>query len=288
MEVKSTAMTWAVCLLTFAAPAHARGSTDVLPPDSGCLVAPVPALTVTAGQDFAVAKTGRIPRLGTVQASIGWDNRKSVSLVSDEFVVRRTLNPLTQRVEITISGAADSAAEDVPLYIRVGGAEGLRVMRGNRTVDAADTGSIQAALEGRAIASFRELIGNYERSLISARAAAREDDPHADGFLLVGAFLSSLAGDPTAVARARDLIVQRIYGKLRAARFDFRDCVTEYELYLMKIDTQRTLCLDAANSRDSWYARAGDRLACEAEYIAQALAGEGQFASCTMLGTVIG
>ena len=36
------------------------------------------------------------------------------------------------------------------------------------------------------------------------------------------------------------------------------------------------------------YARAADRLGCEAEFMAQALAGEGQFLSCTALGAMIG
>jgi hypothetical protein len=188
---------------------------------------------------------------------------------------------LTRRIEISISGTSES-----PLVIRLGGGEPLEVTRGTRTVDLSDRRSVREALDGVAVASFRELVGNYERALIGRRLAARPDDPHADGFLLVGAFLSLLSGDPAAMGRARDLIRQRIYGKLRAARFDFKDCVTDYELYLLKIDTQRTQCLDAANSRDSWYARAADRLGCETEYMAQALAGEGQFASCTMLGAM--
>ena len=85
----------------------------------------------------------------------------------------------------------------------------------------------------------------------------------------------------------RDLVNQRIRRKMMAVRFDFQDCVTDYERYLLQIDTQRTQCLEAANSRDSWYARAADRLGCEAEFIAGALAGEGQFISCTALGSLM-
>ena len=116
---------------------------------------------------------------------------------------------------------------------------------------------------------------------------ARTDDPHADGFLLTGAFLASLGGDPAAVGRARDLMLRRVSGKVRAVRLDFRDCVTDYELYLMSIDTERTICLDAANERTWWYQRAADRLACEVEFIAGAMAGEGQFVSCTALGGIM-
>jgi hypothetical protein len=81
--------------------------------------------------------------------------------------------------------------------------------------------------------------------------------------------------------------MRRIHGKVQAARFDFKDCVTVYERYLLDINTKRTQCLDAANDRDSWYARAADRLGCEVEFMAGAMAGEGQFISCTALGSMI-
>ena len=93
---------------------------------------------------------------------------------------------------------------------------------------------------------------------------------------------------PTAVGSpASDLVIQRIRAKTRAVRFSFTQCVTDYELYLLEIDEQRTTCLDAANGRSTWYARAADRLGCEAEFIAGAIAGEGQFVSCTALGSIV-
>lgn len=235
----------------------------------------------TARQEVAASRTGKIAGLGAVSASIGWDGRKTLSLAGGDFIVTRTFTPATGESEISIAGRGERA-----LVIRVGGAAGLRVLHGNRRIDVSDAAATAGALRGRAVASFREQIGNYERQMIAGKAP-RLDDPHADGFLFVGAFLASLAGDPTAVGRARDLVMQRIRGKLRAVRLDFKDCVTEYELYLLSIDKQRTQCLEAANGRDSWYARAADRLGCEAEFIAQALAGEGQFISCTALGAVL-
>ena len=270
-----------VCLLIMMWPVAARAAAAApFATNVACAVAPSEKSTGER-QDVAVARTGRIPGLGTVQGTLGWDNRMSVTLLNDKFVVRRTLDPLTRAVEITISGEAD-----VPLSIFLGGPEPLRVLKGKRPIDLSDARAMRGALDGEAVSAFRELIGNYQRALIAGRPAARADDPHADGFLLIGAFLSSLGGDPTAMAVARDLIFQRIRGKLNAVRFDFRDCVTEYERYLLKIDGQRTQCLDAANDRDSWYARAADRLGCEAEFMAGALAGEGQFASCTTLGAM--
>jgi hypothetical protein len=164
------------------------------------------------------------------------------------------------------------------------GTPGIVVSRGAQVLrGASDADALRALVGGPAVAAFRERIGNFERRL-NAGAAARFDDPHAYGFLLAGAFVASLAGDPAAFGRARDVMVGRIRGRVQNVRFDFRDCVTEYERYLLKIDDQRTMCLEAANGRDSWYARAADRLGCEAEYMAQILAGEGQFISCTALG----
>jgi hypothetical protein len=279
MGVRRTT-TAAVSLLIMMWPVAARAAAAApFAANVACAVAP--SEKRTGERQDAAARTGRIPGLGTVQGTLGWDNQLSVSLLNEKFVVRRTLDPLTRSVEITISGGGD-----VPLSIRLGGPEPLRVLKGKRPVDLSDARAMRGALDGEAVSAFRELIGNYQRTLIAGRSAARADDPHADGFLLIGAFLSSLGGDPTAMAVARDLILQRIRGKLNAARFDFKDCVTDYERYLLKIDTQRSQCLDAANGRDSWYARAADRLGCETEYMAQALAGEGQFASCTMLGAM--
>ena len=280
MGVRRTTIT-TVCLLTLMAPGTLAAATVPFATNAACADAPADNPTSGERQDAAIARTGRIPGLGTVQGSIGWDNRTSLALVNEKFMVKRTLNPLTRSVEITISGGTDAA-----LYIRLGGPEPLHVARGKRSIDLSDARDVRSALEGESVNAFRELIGNYTRTLIAGRSASRPDDPHADGFLLIGAFLSSLAGDPTAMAVARDLILQRIRGKLHAVRFDLKDCVTDYERYLLKIDTQRTQCLDAANGRDSWYARAADRLGCEAEFMAQALAGEGQFASCTMLGAM--
>jgi hypothetical protein len=284
MAGKKTDKVWAGCLLALLAPlcAPASAATGSLPGAAPCVVPPTTAVAFTARQEAAVSKTGRIPGLGTVRASIGWDNRKQLTLISDGFEVTRSFTPLTREVTLTIAGDGEE-----PLVVRLGGVDGIVISRGKHVVrGTSDADGIGSMLGGRAIAAFRERIGNYERQLMTGRTLARNDDPHAHGFLLAGAFVASLAGDPTAVGRARDLITQRIRAKLRAVRFDFKDCVTDYELYLLDIDTQRTQCLDAANGRDSWYARAADRLGCEAEFIAQALAGEGQFISCTALGVL--
>lgn len=277
-------MVWAVCLLASVTSPRALGAADAktTTPLAGAACHVAEKGGSAARQEWAVARSGKIPGIGNVNATIGWDGRKTLTLAGGGFSVSRTFDPLTRAVEVTIAGDGE-----VPLVIRLGGSSRLRVAKGGRTIDISDVRAVRGALDGRAVAAFRERIGNYERQLIVGGATGRVDEPHADAFLFVGAFVSSLAGDPTAVARARDLIMKRIHGKLRAVRFDFRDCVTDYELYLLDIDTQRTQCLDAANDRDSWWVRAADRLGCEAEFMAQALSGEGQFISCTALGTLM-
>ena len=271
---------WAACLLAIVIPGSAVSAAGRA--DAGCPIIPHTPTKVSAKQDLAAARTGRIPGLGAVAASVGWDNRLTLVLSDRAFTVTRSFTPATREVELAIAGRGEE-----PLVIRFGGAEGLSVTRGRQVVrGAADADALRALVGGAAVAAFRERIGNYERRLV-AGAAARADDPHGYGFLLTGAFVASLAGDPTAFGRARDVMLTRTRGRVQNVGFDFRDCVTEYELYLLKVDEQRTLCLDAANGRETWYARAADRLGCEAEYMAQILAGEGQFVSCTALGAFI-
>lgn len=237
-----------------------------------------PACIGDIRQDAALSRTGHIPGLGDVAASVGWDNRIQLTLTAPDFEVKRVLLP-NREVEITISGRG----ELIPLTIRIGGREGLRVARGANVVwGTSALSAFRAMTDGRAVSAFREHIGEYERRLI-AGTATRPDDPHAYGFLLIGAFVSSLSGDPTAVGRARDLIVARTSGGIRRARGDFKNCVAEYEKALLQNDTMRTTCLQSAEQQPSWYQRAAQRTLCEAEFIAGALSAEGQFISCTAL-----
>jgi len=260
-----TGNVWAACLVAIVMPCAASQAEGAA--DAGCAVLAAPAAKRPT-QDVA--------------ASSGWYNRLSLVLSDRDFTVSRSFTPLTREVELVIAGRGEE-----PLVIRFGSADGLSVSRGGRVLrHGAHPDALRALVGGRGIAAFRERVGNFERRLM-AGVGQRVDDPHAYGFLLTGAFVASLAGDPTAFGRARDLIRQRIHRKMRAVRFDFQDCVTDYERYLLKIDTQRSQCLDGANSRDTWYARAADRLGCEVEFMAQALAGEGQFVSCTALGSLM-
>lgn len=236
------------------------------------------ACEALARQDVATSRTGHIPGLGDITATIGWDNRVQLTLSTKEFEVTRAITP-NREIEITISGRG----EPVPLTIRMGGRDGLRVARGANVVwGTSAAAAFRAMTDGRAVAAFREHIGNYERRLI-AGTATRTDDPHAYGFLLVGAFVGSLSGDPSAVGRARDLIAMRVQGRTRQARADFKNCVAEYEKYLVKIDGDRSSCLQSAESQESWWERSAQRLLCESEFIAGALSGEGQFIACSAL-----
>ena len=229
-------------------------------------------------QDAAVTRSGRIPGLGNVSGTVGWDRRAQLSLTTADFEAKRTMMP---NGEYEISIAADGEAA---LVIRGGGADGLVVSRGNSIVrGGTDAEALRVLTSGRAVTAFREHLGAYERHLISMDPSPRADDVHAYGFLLAGAFVSSMAGDPTAMPRARDLIMRRLRTRVRAAAFQFRDCVSEYERSLLQNDSNRTNCLDAANSRDAWYQRAAERSFCEAEFVAASLSAEGQFVGCSAL-----
>lgn len=242
-----------------------------------------PARAVSVGQDVAVTRTGTIPGLGEVTGAIGWDSRVRFALAVGGFTLTRTLTPSTGEIEIVVSGGGE-----VPTTIRVGGFEGLIVTRGARVLrGTADAESVATLMRGNAMAAIRAHLGDFERQLLAGHRPARADDPHAYGFVLTGALLSTLGGDGAALGRARDLIGRRVRAGVRPVRFDFRNCVTEYERYLLKIDNERTYCLQAANGRDAWYERAADRLGCELEFMAAAMSGEGQFVSCTALGALV-
>ena len=235
----------------------------------------------TRRQEPAVSRAGAIPGLGKVSANIKWDNRQELVLHGGTFEVSRSLDPQTRETTVQVRG------EGQPVTIRLGGADGFSVARGGEVVrGTTDVDGIRRLLDGPAVAQARERLGAFERRL-AAGPAARLDDPHSYGFLLVGALLGSLHGDSAAIGRARDLMLRRARGAVRAIRFDFQNCVQDYQKFLLEIDRNRTNCLEAANGRDSWYFRAADRLACEMEFMANALAGEGQFVSCTALGSII-
>jgi hypothetical protein len=237
-----------------------------------------PGCSTEARQDVAVTRTGKIPGIGTVKGTLGWDRRAQLTLETSEFEVSRTIAP-TGDVEINIAGRGEQT-----IVIHVGTSEGLVVTKGSHVIrGSADPAALRALFGGKAATAFRAHIGEYERRLIGLESAARADDAHAYGFLLAGAFVSSLAGDPTAMARARDLIIRRIRGRALAAAFQFRDCVSDYERSLLQNDSNRSGCLASANEQDAWYERAAQRLVCEGEFVASSLSAEGQFVSCSAL-----
>lgn len=236
---------------------------------------------VAVAQD-AVTRSGRIPGLGDVTGTIMWDGRVQLSLSTPDFEVVKTMTRGGE-VEIRISGQGEA-----PLSIRAGGAEGLIVSKGVSVVrGVSNPAALRELAGGKAATAFREHIGEYERGLISATPIARPDDPHAYGFLVAGAFVASMAGDPSAMGRARDLLTRRLRARLQAVRLQFKDCTTEYEKTLLENDTNRTQCLESANSQESWYERAGQRLLCEAEFMTATLSAEGQFISCSALLPIV-
>jgi hypothetical protein len=83
MVANKATIVWAVCMLAYVTPAIAEGGEAEGGKGAAAAVcAAVPKVPVgPARQDAAARKTGQIPGLGTVQGSVGWDNRTSFSLV---------------------------------------------------------------------------------------------------------------------------------------------------------------------------------------------------------------
>jgi len=241
-------------------------------------------------QDPRTSRRGRIQDLGEIEVSMLWDNRARVQMKGSDFEFRKIISDGGE-TEFVISGGGEP---DVTIGL---GRSGVTVARGSEIVTIQGAGS-QAAndqarglLTGRALAAFRERAGTYERRLLREEAAQhqplwkaeRQDEPYGYSVLLSAGLLSELTGDPSAFDRLHELIVRRILSRTQVIRVGFqtRDCVTEYELYLVQIDGQLRQCLEAADGRDTWYGRAADRLGCHAEFIARAESGLLQFTSCS-------
>jgi hypothetical protein len=222
--------------------------------------------------------------LSAYKATLTPDHRLSYSLATSEFTFTRVTTPQTGETEITIAGNGPESA----LVIHLGGPNGLTIERGGRMVvvrreeDSAQ--ALRMMTGGRAVTAFRARVGAYERQLSNDPASVNDEvSPFAYSVLLTAAFIGELAGDPNSLARTRDLIRHRLAAKIRAAAWQQRDCVTEYERALLANDARNTQCMQSADSLDSFVARAAERLLCGAEFLAGAVSAETQFVSCSAL-----
>jgi hypothetical protein len=237
------------------------------------------SVSLSAGLVTAAEQSG----LGGYKATATADGRLKYTMETSDFTFSRVTASDTRETEITISGP-----NEAPLTIRLGGPDGLSVERSGQIVavrhgdDNAE--AIAALMVGRAVSAFRRHVGTYERQLMNDTAALSDPvSPFAYSLLLTAAFVGELAGDPNAVARTRDLIRRRLAAKVRAAAWQQRDCVTDYELALMANDTRQTQCMESADGLDSFWARAAERLLCGAEFLAGAISAEAQFVQCSAL-----
>lgn len=178
-------------------------------------------------------------------------------------------------VEVTVAGGG----ELVPLIIRIGGPQRLRISRAAHVVWGLwELGRVKSLADGRAVSAFRERVGEYERALIAGRPAT-EAEPEACGFLLAGALVSALGGDPAAGSRARDLVMQRLRAGPVGAP-DAAPCVAGWDGEVGKADASRAKCLATADSRDGWSERAAERTLCEADFVAAFTIAEARRAAC--------
>jgi hypothetical protein len=222
--------------------------------------------------------------LSGYKATLTPDHRLSYSLATNEFTFTRVTTPQTGETEITVAGNGPESA----LVIHLGGPNGLTVERGGRMVvvrrDEDSAQALRMMTGGRAVTAFRARVGAYERQLSNDPASVNDEvSPFAYSVLLTAAFIGELGGDPNSLARTRDLIRHRLAAKIRAAAWQQRDCVTEYERALLANDARNTQCMQSADGLDSFVARAAERLLCGAEFLAGAVSAETQFVSCSAL-----
>src|SRR5262249_31052730 len=153
--------------------------------------------------------------------------------------------------QLVITGSGEA---DVVIAV---GREGVTVSKGVEAVTARGAGrsgtiddgagQVRGLLSGRTIAAFRQTMGVYERRLLREASDQRQPfsrterdlEPYGYSMLLSAALISELSGDPSALDRIHELIVRRIVSRLQVvqAGFQMRDCVSEYERYLLSIDT---------------------------------------------------
>jgi hypothetical protein len=219
--------------------------------------------------------THSVPGLGEVTIVTAFDERVRVELQGPGFQASRSVGPRGE-LEIVVSGGGELIA----LSVRVDGRDRLSLRRGATVVSGvSNLSALRTLTDGRAVASFRETVGEYERRLLSEPAMAGSDDPHGHGFLLAGAFVGALAGDPTAVARARDVLIRGAAARRHAAGRDVL-CAARYDQRLIATDQARSACYGIANADDSWHARTGQRLLCDATYVAAVASAEVEFLGC--------
>jgi hypothetical protein len=245
----------------------------------------VGVLLITLGMlpGTALADQG-LAGLPGYKAVVTPDRRLAYSLSTNEFTFTRVTAPQTGETTITIEGGGAESA----LVIQLGGPNGLTIERGGRMVVVRPGEDSSEALRmltgGRAVTAFRYRVGAYERQLANDAATVSDTaSPFAYSVLLTAAFVGELAGDPNSLARTRDLIRRRIAAKIRAAAWQQRDCVTDYERALLANDARNTQCMQSADNLDSIFARAAERLLCGAEFLAGAISAEAQFVSCSAL-----
>ncbi len=216
-----------------------------------------------------------VPGLGQVTISTQLDDRLRFDLPNGGFHASRTVGPRGD-LEIVVSGGGEPMA----LSVRYEGGDRLTVRRGATVVSGvSNLSALRALTDGRAVASFREHVGEFERRLVFDATSLGGDDPHGHGFLLAAGLVAMLAGDPVAAARARDLIMRRVSMRDDLPRRD-EACLASYIERLAVAERGAKACFMVANADDSWYERSGQRLLCDAAFTAAVATYEVAFVGC--------
>jgi hypothetical protein len=101
--------------------------------------------------------------------------------------------------------------------------------------------------------------------------------------LVDGVLVGILDGDEGVAERVGRRLTRKIRASLRSAAI--RDCVGEYEAYLLHSDTLLTDCLKTADRQGRLADRMAQRLLCHGEFLARSQSGIWQFIACTTVPT---
>ena len=209
---------------------------------------------------------------------VSYDRLEVVKLASRDGAVTVVLEAPRDRVAIEMSRTG--------LSVQRGGAS-ASIAFGNAALLPRSLDDARRLLTGSlAVRQFRELVARLDHS--GAKGVAVLE------LFLTESIVAIAEGELDAPSRLRGRIQQRREALAKQAGIravglwidQQTDCVTEYELELIKIDDQLEDCEESADQQEWFYERAAQRLLCHAEFIARSEGALFQFGVCSAFPTI--
>jgi hypothetical protein len=210
-----------------------------------------------------------------------------------------------------------------PTVITIQDGGGYTISRGDKTIilnDSADDvatarqkkAEARQLIGSQAVQAFRTSMAKIEREVKDEQIVLDTDPFRYYGIVSPGlqdaAIIAEIGGDRMAVTHARDHLLNMVRrrqqragkymavglikasfesprtGRGRLLKAQFRDCVAEYEQFLMRLDAKHRECLQSANSNyNTYWMSAGMRFACEMEFTVGTQVAVWQFIACAAI-----